>query len=123
MKKSTCGVCILFFALNAFGGALDGPNGGLQSGHVQGVDDITPGEHYRITGIVLQVLDDGILVECHLLHTSGDKKAKGTVLLKGYKAAVHEGDKINAMGVPVGNYQYIDVMGSQRTVASYELAN
>ncbi|MBM3859220.1 MAG: hypothetical protein FJ395_06175 [Verrucomicrobia bacterium] len=67
---------------------------------------------FLIRGKVLQVLADGILVDC----------GSRNVFLRNHpqKAKLVDGAEIHAVAIPVAPYSYVNTMGARTTVAGYD---
>ena len=76
---------------------------------------------YRVSGKILQVLPDGLIVN---RSESTWSTAYETVFVRDYleKNAVMDGDRIESFGMPTGKYQYTAVSGAMRTIREFTCA-
>jgi len=76
---------------------------------------------YFIDGKVVQVLDDGLLIDCKYTTTCS---FLGLVFVKDYpeQGNVVDGNWISPMGMMDGRYQYVSVDGAKHTVALFRCA-
>ena len=76
---------------------------------------------YIVEGKVIQVLDDGLLVDCADSLMSG---YNDLIMVKDYKkeSVVVDGDSVVTAGMPVGRYQYVAVTGAKKTIVLFASA-
>jgi hypothetical protein len=89
----------------------------------------TPSEHRHeedsglIYGTVIQALDDGLLVSVRANLFGPERIPEGAVvLLLGKFPDFYDGDKIEALGSPVGPFEYVTAMGLKKRARAFKKA-
>jgi hypothetical protein len=85
--------------------------------HGTALDQRPSGPTMLIYGVVMNVVDEGLLVSVRETNSIGSERIPNyaTVLLIGKFPGFYDEDKIQAVGRLIGAYEYTSVMGSKRT--------
>lgn len=118
MTRLLLTLALAAIARENYAGSLDRPGSGLQPS--QGGLAAPVGESYRLAGLVIQKLPNGLLVDTPQIRSSS--KPRGVVFVEGSFPMVFSGDRVSIMVRDAGTMTYTAAGGSIEVVRKFVIS-